>query len=617
MEDEPLCFFWQMNVTLADSPPEVRNADPSTRGSIPRRCYSWRSLATGASRAELRFIETRGPSGRSISTRPAPTSYPTRRSALLNALAAQQRAVRLHAGWQADDPAAGLLGPRQCDGDRARRGTGSTSTWRRRHSPSRPSARANGCSRWRTTKSVHLATFDRASPDDMRFRQLFGGKVTPTAEHPETLLYNYLTSPRNTAPRWYFEGSAVFMETWLGGGYGRAQGGYDEMMFRAMVRDEARFYDPLGTGLDRHRGRFPGRRKRLPVRHAVHELPGDRVWAGEAPRLVAARRGIAAFLLRRLPSACSASRSNQAWQNWIAWEHEFQTKNLAAVREHPVTPLSQRRAHVGLGRPVARRRQRRRPHAVRRRSLPRAASRTSSRSRSRTVPSPSSQEVKGAMQYRVASLALDPEAGTLFYTTDNLTLPQPDGVRPEDRQVEDAAQGPAHRRSGIQPGRPIALGAAHEQRLRHPRAHPLSRTRNGSRCTFSSTARSPSTWTSHPTARWYRPRMAGLDSSRAGAQVMQVRVMKTDSLLAGDATPLRTLEFGSSVPEGFVFSPGRQVPVRQLVLHRRIEHLSLRDRDRQDRGGEQRRDRVLPAGADLGRRAAWCSTTPRGASCRR
>ncbi len=49
--------------------------------------------------------------------------------------------------------------------------------------------------------------------------------------------------------------------------------------------------------------------------------------------------------------------------------------------------------------------------------------------------------------------------------------------------------------------------------------------------------------------------MAGLDSSRAGAQVMQVRIMKTESLLAGDATPMRTLAFGSSVPEGFVFSP--------------------------------------------------------------
>ena len=53
---------------------------------------------------------------------------------------------------------------------------------------------------------VHLATFDRASPEDERFRHLFGGKVTPTAEHPESLLYNYLTTPRNTAPRWYHRG---------------------------------------------------------------------------------------------------------------------------------------------------------------------------------------------------------------------------------------------------------------------------------------------------------------------------------------------------------------------------------------------------------------------------
>ena len=52
--------------------------------------------------------------------------------------------------------------------------------------------------------------------------------------------------PRFTAPRWYIEGAAVFMETWMGGGLGRAQGGYDEMVFRAMVRDGAHFYDPLG-----------------------------------------------------------------------------------------------------------------------------------------------------------------------------------------------------------------------------------------------------------------------------------------------------------------------------------------------------------------------------------
>ena len=74
----------------------------------------------------------------------------------------------------------------------------------------------------------------------------FLGKVFPQAQYPESLLYSFLTVPRFTAPRWYLEGSAVFMETWMGGGLGRAQGGYDEMVFRAMVRDDAHFYDPLG-----------------------------------------------------------------------------------------------------------------------------------------------------------------------------------------------------------------------------------------------------------------------------------------------------------------------------------------------------------------------------------
>ena len=42
------------------------------------------------------------------------------------------------------------------------------------------------------------------------------------------------------------EGSAVFMETWMAGGLGRAQGGYDEMVFRAKVHDHKRFFSPLG-----------------------------------------------------------------------------------------------------------------------------------------------------------------------------------------------------------------------------------------------------------------------------------------------------------------------------------------------------------------------------------
>ena len=93
---------------------------------------------------------------------------------------------------------------------------------------------------------VHVATGDIASEEELRWRRIFLGKVYPQAAHPESLLYSYLTVPRFTTPRWYLEGSAVFMETWMAGGLGRAQGGYDEMVFRAMVRDNAHFYDPLG-----------------------------------------------------------------------------------------------------------------------------------------------------------------------------------------------------------------------------------------------------------------------------------------------------------------------------------------------------------------------------------
>ena len=93
---------------------------------------------------------------------------------------------------------------------------------------------------------VHVVHGDLANSEDNRYRRLFLGKVAGQPEHPETLLYTYLTVPRYNVPRWFLEGMAVFLETWMAAGLGRAQGSYDEMVFRAMVRDGAHFYDPLG-----------------------------------------------------------------------------------------------------------------------------------------------------------------------------------------------------------------------------------------------------------------------------------------------------------------------------------------------------------------------------------
>ncbi len=65
----------------------------------------------------------------------------------------------------------------------------------------------------------------------------------------------------------------------------------------------------------------------------------------------------------------------------------------------------------------------------------------------------------------------------------------------------------------------------------------------------------------------------------------------------------REFRFGQSVPESFVFSPRRALPLRQQLLHRRLQHLPLRGRHRRGRGGVECRDRLLPAVAAR-RRAA-------------
>ncbi len=242
---------------------------------------------------------------------------------------------------------------------------------------------------------------------------------------------------------------------------------------------------------------------------------------------------------------------DDAWQDWVRFEHEFQEKNLAAVREHPVTPHRDV-ARTGLG------------------ALSRALVSDDRQTLYAAVRYPGRvphvvaisledgsvkelAEVTGAMQYRVASLALDPEAGTLFYTTDNLNF--------RNLLAYDLKTGKSKTLLKGQRIGDLAFNRA-------DRSLWGLRTNNG----FAILVRIPYPYTEwepvhvfpygevafdldvSPDGSLVSTSMAGLDSSRAGAQVMQVRIMKTESLLAGDATPMRTLEFGSSVPESFVFS---------------------------------------------------------------
>ena len=93
---------------------------------------------------------------------------------------------------------------------------------------------------------MHIVMGDETAPRDAMFRTIFSGKIMPNTDDPISIPFSFLGSPRVYSPRWFHEGAAVFMETWMGGGFGRALGGYDEMVFRSMVRDDRYIYDLVG-----------------------------------------------------------------------------------------------------------------------------------------------------------------------------------------------------------------------------------------------------------------------------------------------------------------------------------------------------------------------------------
>ncbi|MFH1680904.1 MAG: hypothetical protein ABIH26_09710 [Candidatus Eisenbacteria bacterium] len=184
---------------------------------------------------------------------------------------------------------------------------------------------------------VHVVACDQAAPWDRFFRTLFSGKVMPTDEDPVSMFYSYLTNPRFYAPRWYHEGIAVFLETWMAGGIGRAQSGYDEMVFRTMVRDSSFFYDIVGLESEGTTSDFQiGQNSYLYGTRFVSYLA---YLHGPEKMLEWFRRarGTERYFASQFRRVYDVSLDDE-WSRWIEWEHEWQRANLDSIRRYPVTP---------------------------------------------------------------------------------------------------------------------------------------------------------------------------------------------------------------------------------------------------------------------------------------
>jgi hypothetical protein len=184
---------------------------------------------------------------------------------------------------------------------------------------------------------AHLVAVDKPAGSDRFFRSLFFGKVLPVAEQPVSMFYSFLTNPRWYSPRWYHEGIATFLETWMAGGIGRALGGYDEMMFRTMVADSSYFYDFVGiesegTTIDFQIGAnayLYGTRFVSYV--ALMHGPGKILeWFNRS-------QGSDAYFENQFEKVIGAPLDDE-WSRWIEFERRWQRANLDSVRTYPVTP---------------------------------------------------------------------------------------------------------------------------------------------------------------------------------------------------------------------------------------------------------------------------------------
>ena len=392
---------------------------------------------------------------------------------------------------------------------------------------------------------AHIVTLDQTTGHDRFFRRMFRGKVRENSEHPESILYGFLTLPRRAAPRWHREGTAVFLETWMAGGLGRAQGPYDEMVFRSMARDRAPFYDPLGLESEGARSDFQiGVNSYLYGTRFTSWL-ADRYGPQAVLQWVGRRPGSRAYFANQFERVFDQPLG-RAWRQWVESERAFQLANLDSIRLHPTTAwrdLSER----ALG------------------SVSRACLDTATRTLYAGVfypgtvahlaaipldggPARALHEVRGPALYFVCSLAWDPEGRRLFYTEDNNGWRDLCALDPDTREsrtlIRDARLGD------------LAFN-------RQDRSLWAVRHFNG----FSTLVRLPPPYTdwSQIFTFPYGRDVYDLDISPDGKQIAMsmgeitgrhsLRLLPLAALARGDTASRTLFDFRNWIPTSFVFSP--------------------------------------------------------------
>ena len=183
---------------------------------------------------------------------------------------------------------------------------------------------------------THIVMGDKYNSRDLGWRRFLGTKVGTENTHPISALWSYLSVPRWYAPRWYHEGIACFMETWLGGGVGRALGGYDEMYFRSIISGGHELYSVVGletegTTMDFQVGANAYLYGTRFVNYLASEYGYDKLI-----QFYNRTSDSKTFFGNQFKNVYGMPL-RKVWNDWKIDEQKHQEQNLAAVAEYPLT----------------------------------------------------------------------------------------------------------------------------------------------------------------------------------------------------------------------------------------------------------------------------------------
>ena len=183
---------------------------------------------------------------------------------------------------------------------------------------------------------THTVMTDKYNERDLTWRHIFGTKVATDNSQPLSALWSALTVPRWYAPRWYHEGIACFMETWLGGGVGRALGGYDEMYFRSIVNEGDELFSVVGLETEGSTMDFQvGANAYLYGTRFVNYLTKTYGY-DKLIRFYNRSADSYTFFARQFKEVYGQSLRH-VWDEWKADERKHQEANLATIRQYPIT----------------------------------------------------------------------------------------------------------------------------------------------------------------------------------------------------------------------------------------------------------------------------------------